>query len=288
MLLVGSRALPNNTLLRKLNDYDIWQFGSESKTEILKINGKTIELKTVPRGKGTTSEILELAETSDWPETSVEHLKVKIAPVWLCALLKLSHIDYVFKSKHKDDLSVFSNRKVTIPKEYVDLLSRRIQETEARVKSESFFDDNVTRIIDHDKIHTYVADSLRKGKVLYKDALLDETTISHEKFKNLSYITQLNILVDEAIVLGIEREIIPRIMKGYTPIAVWAQRARFFSKWLEKLSSDGAVAKHPLWMSQRTRSNTWSARTYLDRDTKQLQLSKEFWKQVLMGKNERK
>jgi len=75
---------------------------------------------------------------------------------------------------------------------------------------EDFFDDTVPYIYDHDDIHNYVA--INKAPA-YKDFLDGEVNCSRELFNNLSYEKRLNSVVEESMVLALERSLIPNEFK---------------------------------------------------------------------------
>lgn len=71
---------------------------------------------------------------------------------------------------------------------------------------EEFFDDSVPYIYDHDHIHEYVAIG---NYPAYKDFLDGEVNCSKDLFKALDYEKRLNSVVEESMVLALERSLIP-------------------------------------------------------------------------------
>lgn len=133
---------------------------------------------------------------------------------WIC-----DHIDYV---KIKNTLNNTNNSPLK------DIYFARFQETIERVgdtnismnkKQSEFFKDNVRRYIEHDELHKMVAQMCRQTDDVLFEKMLDPTSdtvgMSEELFNLASYIVQIQILVEEIIVLFLERKILPVLNEEY-------------------------------------------------------------------------
>jgi hypothetical protein len=73
-----------------------------------------------------------------------------------------------------------------------------------------FFDDSVPYIYDHDDIHNHVAIS---NEPAYKSFSSGEVNCSKDMFNSLPYEKKLNSVVEESMVLSLERSLIPNEFK---------------------------------------------------------------------------
>lgn len=152
--------------------------------------------------------------------------------VYATAILKAGHI--VFDSKnwenHIVDYTILTNYVIGFDEDDQRLIKLHRICTENRLKEtgsyknkpklkgktyEEFMDDGVTKVVDHDKLHEIVA--FTPGIPLYKSILKDPTKnsveCSEEKFNNLSDEEKLKLVVEESMVIALERVIIPAILK---------------------------------------------------------------------------
>lgn len=133
--------------------------------------------------------------------------------------LKMSH-RYLKNSKSfcKTMTDIRALRKILgtskIAKEYVDWFKKREEETytyshpKLNVKSKQFFSgDNVIYIYDHDSIHRAVA--YEPNTPAYTKFQIDEVKVSRKLFDELSYNIRMYAVIEESMVLAIERSLVP-------------------------------------------------------------------------------
>ena len=172
---------------------------------------------------------------------SLLSLPVKVAPLRILYLLKKSHIhwDHQF-DKHMSDLHFLRSRLIErkdaihFDQEEQKLLVLRIKEKKEQdgdpaghihlnQNSDDFLEYKnklfAKRYIRHDDIHDLVAFTL--GQPLYKRILVspEKATCSEKKWNLLTEEERLNDVREEAMVLGLERYILPSYSAGL-PICV--------------------------------------------------------------------
>lgn len=235
MLLVGSRALTHYTCGgddRPIRDTDFICTHDEAKEYIAKHNFQMV----IPNEKGTTlachgldkpvelmiawpgstnEEILRLSEDRDFLEGQDEY---KIASLNTLYLLKMSH-RYLKNSPHflKTMRDIQLMRLLGAEIEHPELLARREKETydyahpSLMRNKRNFFDPNegVGYRYDHDTIHLAMAvDPLRPAYSNYQrdDA---EVAVDRRKWDACSEEIKLNSVLEESLVLALERSQIP-------------------------------------------------------------------------------
>jgi hypothetical protein len=146
--------------------------------------------------------------------------------------LKMSH-RYLRNSPHflktMTDIHVMRKAGAVIPIELIDWLKLREDETyyykhpNLNQDKGNFFDTpNVTYVYDHDSIHKVVA----IGEVpAYTKFLVGEVRTSKKKFDKLPLTDKLNAVLEEAMVLAVERSLIYEHRKGVVTLdkeySVW-------------------------------------------------------------------
>jgi len=98
-----------------------------------------------------------------------------------------------------------------------------------------FFDDAVTKYVEHDWIHEQVA---HKEKPMYTYMQIDDSVKCHKDlWETFSYTEKVNTVQEEAMVIGLERWIIPAIKKNQRPISCRAAFIQGMEKVCTTLSS---------------------------------------------------
>jgi hypothetical protein len=160
---------------------------------------------------GTTSErILELTGT-------LGDVNLYASPE-MCLLLKLSH-RYLRNSPHflktRDDINLLRRRGVKVRDEWLPLLKEREKETYTyrhpdlnQPKAGFFSRDGLTYVWDHDDVHRAVAAPLQPAYRAYmKDGA--EVACDRVRFEALALDHRLRGVAEEAMVLAIERSLVP-------------------------------------------------------------------------------
>ncbi len=119
--------------------------------------------------------------------------------------------------------------------DFNQLLHKRIQEVNDRVgdavniensKLDSFFKDNVPRVIDHDVLHEKVASIFDKnwedGGLLFKKFISTSNEVSMDQtlFMNADKETRNMVIIQEIIVLLLERKILPSVKSNLKFVSI--------------------------------------------------------------------
>jgi hypothetical protein len=233
MLLIGSCALSKNSpfldISSKDRDFIVDEkVFIETKNKVKKDGLKVlIDDDDLFAYKDTNGIIIELT-LSKTGETNYELLKqynafgskIKVANNVTLLWLKESH-KYKKDSPHfyktMNDIQtlrilVGENYKETKPSWFKkrEIETYNYGHPSLNTTKKEFFDDSVPYIYDHDDIHIHVAIN---GEPAYKSFSNGEVNCSKEMFNNLPYETRLNSVVEESMVLSLERSLIPNEFK---------------------------------------------------------------------------
>lgn len=159
-----------------------------------------------------------------WCETMDTHYRgqeVNVPEFNMLYLLKLSH-RYKKDSPHfhktMESIHWFRSHFAEIPDEWKDFLKEREKMTytyghpKLNVSKDTFFDQESTGVkytYDHDTIHVAVANVWQYPAYLEYSVDGEEVMCSKEKFFATNYITRLRGVMEEAMVLALERSLIP-------------------------------------------------------------------------------
>lgn len=242
MLLVGSRALLTYLPLnRVLHDWDIWMSDSEfsefntkykefmvkstNKSTLFDINGEIVEIKTPSQFEPTDEEIYH---ESLWSKNQIETPfgKCRVPSIQLIHDMKAATAEFVSEWKHNYDLKLIE-KHYEIQKES-SLYLQRLAETEKRVNASkknkhSFFHRNqvmeekiatIPEYIEHDRLHELITNAIGEHKLpTYKRITTADTDIAEELFNNLTYSQKIDLMVEESLVLALERWFIPQMVE---------------------------------------------------------------------------
>lgn len=181
---------------------------------------------------------------------------VLIPPIEVLKAIKLATVEHLDKTKHRKDLELLKDIQVS---SVLYSISRwRAAEIGKRLAGEKreFFDKyDVKRVIDHDELHTYIAD----GQPAYRAALAEDSTVEIDeiKFNDLTEDQRLRIAREEVTVLALERCLIPRLRaaphlveKHIEDFLDLSTSATPIIKYLDGLSAEGKVKDHPDWLAR--------------------------------------
>lgn len=220
-VLIGSKAVVCRTDTPWVRDY----FDRESDTDYLITSDMC-----PPQGDVVVADGIFQEYTFDQPVASVDEVYT----------LKLSHAgwwsDRESWYKNLRDITVLQKAgAVKIPQLY-DAAYRCWDEISPKnvdldKKAQDFFTESVTRFFDHDWLHETIA--VDERPCFEKFLKTGEDVLpSRDKFHQLDYLTQLTAVWEEAAVLSLERDILPRSK----PPSTKDVRASF-SYQLEKLAT---------------------------------------------------
>lgn len=133
----------------------------------------------------------------------------------IALVIKLSH-RFKKNTKHflktMGDIQYLRSFGAKFPDEFYDFFRKREQETytyshpKLNMSKKEFFNDNVNYIYDHDSLHEVVKMGPVPAYTLFaKDVVMS----SREKFFDLSFSDQINAVLEESLVLALERSVIP-------------------------------------------------------------------------------
>lgn len=172
----------------------------------------------------------------------LNHSNYYVAPLELLYVIKRSHIHRIVK--HDTDRWIHQVRMLTLLRTQVgssidnilfddlalnarerqlkEIFTLRFDETNLRIGDskidfskapEEFFKDNVKRKYNHDDLHLEVASALRgTTDLLYTPLIIPGSSeLDQSKFELLSRDAQFDLIKEEIIVLGLERNLIPAL-----------------------------------------------------------------------------
>jgi hypothetical protein len=147
------------------------------------------------------------------------------------------HLNVLFALKHthrfvggphfrktESDYRILRNHGCKIPEYLKEWVEKREKETYSRVKypslnrskQEFFKGDGIKYVYDHDSIHQVVAYGDQPAYTLFRKD--DEpVAVDREKFFKLNHLQQIQSVAEEAMVLAIERSIVPYVASSWTP-----------------------------------------------------------------------
>lgn len=286
LLLVGSRSLSTQVDLgRECNDWDIYcnakfwfdwfkrgfdyRIIKESENKlVLKFEDSVVEVSLFKPDHPKYKLIEYCASKGNLGVAETPIGTVWSAPLEVHYLLKKTSIKNM--EKHKADLEKIG--QIEIPEELSGM--------EEQLKKAKFFEKyEVTRYIDHDKLHTYVAKAFNR-EPLYPLILVDSVNISKDKFDALSYDLKCEMVIDEAIVLSLERFFLFNVGKKKDVFDLWAQfvSGKPTTRWLEKLC--GNLKDHPEWLRDWCHKNYSELLNRMREKISTLRMPKEFWLEV--------
>lgn len=243
MLLVGSKALqaylPLNRIIHDIDlwmsDYEYGEFLEKYKdykvketdySVVFDIKGDIVEVK--PRSKFTPNDAL-IFDTTLWSKniTTIKFGKVRVPDIQTIYNMKKATASCIDEWKHVYDLKAIEKHYGKMVEHNTEVYLERLQETQERVKKSKknkfgFFHKNqlkeqkiatIPEYIDHDYLHEIVADLLNVKIPTYKKIICADTDVSEEQFNKLTYYEKLSLMVEETLVLCLERWMIPHMVE---------------------------------------------------------------------------
>lgn len=286
LILIGSQALKEYGRLqnREPADYDF--ISSEPRERELK-NGIYADFSHSSKSDEMLLTLCRNMQASDYSLTvNTPFGKAMLAPLKVLKLLKLSCVNHLDKAKHTWDLNYLHNVSI---QGLEDILKIREQEVIDRVakQKQNFFQKykGVVHYVDHDWMHQLI-----NPNPIYLKTLVDAVEASEEKFLRLSEEEKRMLVREECLVLSLERDLIPRIKKAQFLVKVLVKEFTRTNtsetsamRWLSRLSIEGKVKDHPIWVTRWTASHNDYIMDGFDTwwNEKIKAMPVEFWKKVL-------
>jgi hypothetical protein len=144
-----------------------------------------------------------------------------------------------------------------------DLLEELQQSIQEQESLDRFFGGyGKQRYVNHDRIHEWVSRGLNLSYPTFQLIVVNYTEVDEEKFYALPYRQKVSCLVEEALVLGIERWFIPSVAASTVKVCkLWntfcdaGQQDNTAAFRLGELSAPGVTRDHPLWLAQWANKN---------------------------------
>lgn len=179
---------------------------------VAKLGSGTVLEFEIAWGNGSSSDLILEFEDKTYASPEMQYL------------LKMSHRfrkNSPHFNKTMNDILFLRNKGVTIPEKYQDLLKLREKETYNyshpslnQSKKDFFSDDGINYKYDHDSIHLTVASLVNSGGEVtpaynFMKPEENEVYCSKEMFEGLPENIKLLSVVEESMVLAIERSLVP-------------------------------------------------------------------------------
>lgn len=234
-ILIGSRALnayvPVNRIMHDwdfyMNHVELANFNKKYKQFLVKettwscvydINGEIVEI----RNPGTLAETdLHFFKYQDTFITEVKtpfEFDAKVPPLRILHDVKKATLDHIKEPKHEWDLGLIKKQfNHTLPD--TQFYRTRSKEIGERVKNSSakkfefFHKYHIPEYILHDRLHDMYTDLLQLPMATYKRITTAETDIAEELFNKLTHVQKISLMVEESLVLALERWFIPRMIE---------------------------------------------------------------------------
>ena len=242
MLVVGSRALNEYIPIKRvIHDWDIWM--NELDSLMFKQKYDNYLVKTTPSSflydiDGVIVEVKPKSkfETTDWQVWNTQEGynrtimtpfgKANIPDIQTIYDMKVATAQCIDEWKHHYDQKLIENN-FDVTKDTI-LYQNRFEETRVRIEKVKqnkfgFFHKNqlkeqkiatIPEYIEHDRLHELIADLLDIQIPTYKRITCGDTDISKDQFDKLTYDQKLNLMMEESLVLALERWFIPQMIEN--------------------------------------------------------------------------
>lgn len=246
MLLVGSKALlaymPVN---RIIHDWDIWMTMEEfnqflvnntqflvketSHSFVFDIHDEIVEIKTEKQFTPNDKKIWELTLFDPY-HNSIETPwgKCRVPSIDIIYDMKCATALCIDEWKHHFDKAAIERGYPCCIQENSELFKERLVETQIRVKESKknlhgFFHKNahketkiatIPEYIVHDRLHELISDLTTGTVPTYTRIVTGDYKPSKELFDKLTFMQKVDLMVEESIVLALERWFIPQMVEN--------------------------------------------------------------------------
>lgn len=231
MILIGSRALNYYIPLdRVMHDWDILMTRNEFSgfdfqySEYLVKNTKASSIYDI------NGQIVEVINPESWEDTDKQLLQSRhenyidsefgtlcIPSIQILFDIKLATANHIDEPKHKHDMHLIEQH---FNIEYkTKFFIERNAEIEHRVAKSNkvmydfFHKYHIPEYVLHDRLHDMISDLLDQNMPTYKRITVAETDISEELFNKLTHNQKVSLMVEESLVLNLERWFIPQMIE---------------------------------------------------------------------------
>ena len=243
MLLVGSKALQAYLPLNRIiHDIDLWmtnvEFDDFNKkyvkykvketpyTVLYDVLGSIVEVKPESKFTPNDKKIFQDSLFLNNRNIYTDFGEVRVPNIQTIYDMKKATALCIDEWKHHYDLNLIeSNYNIC---QNTDLFLERLKETKKRIEKSknnkfSFFHKNqlkdqkiatIPEYIEHDYLHEIVSDLLNMSIPTYKKIICADTDVSEKQFNKLSYAEKISLMVEETLVLCLERWIIPQMIEN--------------------------------------------------------------------------
>jgi hypothetical protein len=236
MILIGSRALNHYMDLNRpmhdwdfiMDEYELTTFDSLYKhykvketnySIIYDIQGNIVEIRNPKNLDPTDKELLELNQYCGEFYTETPFLCRAVVPkIQFLYDIKKSTKLCIDEPKHSHDLNLIE-KHFDIHLE-TNFFKRRLAETKERtdksnkVKYDFFHKYHIPEYVLHDRLHDMIADLLDMNYPTYKRITVADTDISEELFNKLTHEQKISLMMEESLVLNLERWFIPQMVEN--------------------------------------------------------------------------
>lgn len=241
MLLVGSKALAyylDDFFDRTTHDWDFLMTETELKAVSLAFPMKLIKTTKSSSLYEYKNEILEIKTESQFDPSDKVMFHEARNPAMLkpysvldsiigrCIVpsrqflydMKAATAAYIDEPKHKYDLDLMEKHWTGVKKN-TPWYETRLAETKARietskkVKYDFFHKYHIPEYIIHDYLHEIIADLLDIKLPTYIRITNGDVTIAEEMFNTLTYEQKVSLMVEESLVLALERWFVPNMIE---------------------------------------------------------------------------
>lgn len=211
------------------------------------------EIKVIREDFFSESDLTILSDkNTDTLETEIGHIRV--CSLELNCAIKIASSEHK-NPKHKEDL-VFLNRKLDLQKienKYKSFIEQRKQEIFGRRLQKDFFNRfKIVRFLEHDYIHILAARSMYGSKPILEEIVRQETEVSRELFLSLPYKKQLRALLEESVVLALERNILIPSNDLFSNPRIFIYAIHQLNRLAGRYQT---VKDHPEWLIKWTNDN---------------------------------
>jgi len=233
MILIGSRALNYYIPLnRVMHDWDLimsqksyesfdalfskFKVKETDYSIIYDIKGEIFEVRN-PKTLDDSDQIL-LNNKCDAISTPVGWINVPSLDVLYD--IKVATASHIKEPKHSNDVKLMEEHYPYLKDRCSDFYIQRYNEIEERVKKSNkikydfFHKYHIPEYIYHDRLHDMIADLLDLNIPTYKRITVADTDISEECFSKLTHAQKVSLMMEESLVLNLERWFIPQMIEN--------------------------------------------------------------------------
>jgi hypothetical protein len=237
MILLGSHALNYYISLdRKKHDWDFLmtaeqceRFKAHYKDYLVKeteysftfeINNEIVEVRNPQFLDESDYDIMEMTDYTDTLDTPFG--LARVPSIQVIYDMKKATALCIDELKHKHDLKLIEGSDLAYALSLTDteFYLKRLKETQTRVaksnkvKYDFFHKYHIPEYVMHDRIHDMFAELLDLNIPTYQRITVAETDISETLFNKLTHDQKISLMVEEVLVLNMERWFIPQMVEN--------------------------------------------------------------------------